>query len=72
MALDRHADDVDLVIILRVLRLNLRVIDGHLVDIHGCWPVCHGYLVGDLRADLREDGVVLNSDSQTRVHELLN
>ena len=28
MALDRYVDDVDLVIILRVLRLNLRVIDG--------------------------------------------
>ena len=47
MALDRHADDVDLVIILRALRLNLRVIDGHLVDVYGCWPVCHGHLVGD-------------------------
>ena len=46
MALDRHVDDVDLLIILRELRLNL--------------------------ADLREDGVVLNSNSQTGVHELLD
>ena len=46
-ALDRHVDDDDLLVIVRVLRLNLGVIDGHLVDIHGCWQVCHGYLVGD-------------------------
>ena len=67
-ALDRYVYATDLLVVVSVPHLNLGAVDGHPINIRGRWPVCHGWLVGDQS----RDGVVLNRDPQTGVHELLD